>query len=108
MPWIDLSIFNGNSATEFREQNCNARELILDGAPKARGRFVKTIAFVDASQAPDKKTRRSHTGFTIFINRAPVVFYSKRQATVKLNIFSSEFIALKTCAGHIVGLQLKI
>ena len=54
-------------------------------------------AFVDASFAQNKKTRKSHTGFLIFVNRAPIIWFSKRQSTVETSAFSAEFIALKAC-----------
>jgi len=43
---------------------------------------VITSAFVDADLAGDKKNRRSMTGILMFINRAPIHWYSKKQATV--------------------------
>ena len=54
-------------------------------------------AFVDASHAANRVTRRSHTGYIIFINRAPILWFSKRQSTVETSTFTSEFIAMKTC-----------
>jgi hypothetical protein len=43
--------------------------------PKARGLGVSiTILFVDASHGANmKKTRRSHTGYIIFVNHAPIL-----------------------------------
>ena len=35
--------------------------------------------FVDASHSSDKVNRQSQTGVLIFVNRAPVIFHSKRQ-----------------------------
>jgi hypothetical protein len=70
--------------------------------PRPRGRPV-TTEFVDASHAANKKTRKSHTGYLLLINRAPIVWYSKRQQTVEASTFSSEFIALKAgveCAAY--------
>ena len=49
-----------------------------------------------------------HTGFLIFINRAPIIWYSKRQNTVESSAFSSEFIAAKTCVEHITALRYKL
>ena len=93
---------------EFKEQYCDTKEEIPKDMPTPRGRFVIITACVDASHAPDKRTRQSHTGFIIFVNRAPVIFYSKRQSTVESNTFSSEFIALKTCVEKIIGLCFKL
>ena len=100
--------FTGSTAEEFRDQYIGAKEELPTDAPKARGRAVEVTAFVDASHAYDKKTRRSHTGYIIFINRAPIIWYSQRQATVDSTMFGSEFIALKTCVEHIIALRFKL
>ena len=63
--------------------------------PILRGRSVVTPAFVDASHRENKVTRRSHSGYVLFINRAPVKWMSKSQQTVETSAFLSEFIALK-------------
>ena len=76
--------------------------------PKPRVHGVTTTAFADPSHAQDKLNRRSHTGFVFFVNRAPTIWYSKRQNTVETSTFSSEFIALKTCMEAIVGLRTKL
>ena len=69
--------------------------------------MVKVICFVDASHAANRVNRKSHTGYIIFINRAPILWYSKRQNTVESSTLTSEFIALKTCMERIVGLRFK-
>ena len=76
--------------------------------PEPRGISVSTTAYVDASHAANKVTRRSHTGFVIFINRAPIIVYSKRQNTVEASTFSSEFITMKACMEHITALRFKL
>ena len=53
-------------------------------------------------------TRRSHTGIIIFVNKAPVLYYSKRQNTVESSTFGSEFIAMKTAVEMIEGLRYKL
>ena len=107
-PKIDPDTFNGSTKAEFQDIYRDAKEQLPDRMPRPRGRGVSTTSFVDASHAQDKKTRRSHTGFIIFINRAPVLWYSKRQTTVETSTFSSEFIALKTCMEMIIGLRTKL
>ena len=67
-----------------------------------------TIAFVDASHAGNKITRRSQIGFILFVNRAPVVWYSKKQSTVECSAFSSEFLAMRTCIESVVALRYKL
>ena len=55
-----------------------------------------------------KVTCRSHTGYAIFLNRSPIVWYSKRQQTVETSTFSAEFIALKVCLEAIEHLRFKL
>ena len=51
--------------------------------------------FVDADHAGCQVTRRSHTVVLIFVNRAPILWYSKRQNTVESSSFGSEFVAMR-------------
>ena len=48
------------------------KEELPSNMPEALGSPVKMTCFVDASYAGDLSTRRSHTGFIIFLNNAPV------------------------------------
>eukprot|EP00978_Attheya_sp_CCMP212_P004832 scaffold10628_cov48-Attheya_sp.AAC.3 len=92
LPTIDYSQFR-MKPEDFTEHYQDAEEEIMHRMPKAaRGRSVTTTAFVDASHDANRKTRKSHTGFLIFLNRAPVIFYRKQQQTVDASTFSSEFI----------------
>ena len=70
--------FNYEAAKDFKEFYVDAEEEVPADAPESRGEEVIMIAYVDASHASKKKTRRSHTGYLIFINMAPIVWYSKR------------------------------
>ena len=107
-PIIDENCFTGNNASVFQDHYRGAKEELPARMPIPRGRLVKTTAFVDASHAADKVTRRSHTGFLIFVNKAPIIWYSKKQNTVESSTFSSEFIAMKTCMEQIVSLRFKL
>ena len=75
--------------------------------PRPTGGFIIITGFVDASHASDKRTQKSHTGYNIFVNLAPIIFYSKRQSTVESSTFSSKFIILKTCT-DIIALRFKL
>ena len=108
LPRIDESMFEGNDREQFLDHYRGAEEEIPTRMPKPRGRSVQITAFVDASHAPNKKDRRSYTGYVIFINRAPIMWYSKKQNTVESSAFSSEFIAMKTCVESIIGLRFKL
>ena len=70
--------------------------------------MVLTHCFVDSDHAGDKVTRQSQTGILIFVNRAPILWYSKRQNTVETSTFGSEFIAMKTAVEQVESLQYKL
>ena len=64
--------------------------------------------FVDASHAANLVTRQSCTGVLIFVNRAPTVWYSKKQNSIETSSFGSEFAALKTGVELLEGLRYKL
>jgi hypothetical protein len=43
-----------------------------------------------------------------FLNRAPILWYSKRQNTVETSTFGSEYVAAKTAVEIIEGLRYKL
>jgi hypothetical protein len=95
LPIIEYGDFRTKKEA-FAEYYRGAEEPMPHDMPRPRGRPVVTTEFVCASHAANKKTRRSHTGFLLFLNRSPILWYSKRQQTVESSTFSSEFIALRT------------
>jgi hypothetical protein len=107
LPVFDYSIFKMEPG-EFKEYYRDAEEQLPRLMPRPRGKAVSTMAFVDASHAANKVTRRSHSGHILFVNRAPVKWMSKRQQTVETSAFSSEFIALKHCIEDIEQLRFKL
>ena len=106
-PHIDFSDFN-QDASEFKEYYRDAQELMPHRMPQPRGKSVMTSGWVDASHAANKMTRKSHTGYIIFVNRAPIKWISRRQQTVETSAFSSEFIAMKQCIEDIEHIRFKI
>ena len=86
----------------------DAKEDIPMDAPEPRGREVGIHCFVDASPASDKVTRRSQTGILIFVNRAPIIYYSKKQNSVETSTFGSEFTACKQSVELIKALRYKL
>ena len=54
-----------------------------------------TRCFVDADHAADTVSRKSRTGFIVYVNMAPVFWFSKKQTTVETSSFGSEFVAMK-------------
>ena len=58
---------------------------------------------------PEKKvTRISHTGTLIFLDLAPIMWYSTQQNRIQILLCGSKFVAIKIPAGIIKGLSYKI
>jgi hypothetical protein len=85
-----------------------AAETLPPNMPEERGNAVTTTCYVDADHAGCHVTRRSHTGILIFMNKAPIIWYSKRQNTVESSTFGSEFIAMKTAIDQVEALRYKL
>ena len=86
----------------------DAKEPVLGDMPAPRGQMVSTHCFVDSGHAANTVTRCSQTGLLLFVKRAPVTWFSKRQNTVETSTFRSEFIAMKTAVEHIEALRYKL
>ena len=67
------------SASEYGD----CKEIIPTNAPEPRGLGFTMRAFVDADHAGDTVTRRSCTGFIIFLNSAPIYWFAKKQTSVE-------------------------
>ena len=83
-------------------------ELKPSNAPEPLGMELVIRAYVDADHAGDQLTRRSRTGFIVFVNSAPIYWLSKKQAGVESSTFGSEFLAMKHCCEYLRGLRYKI
>jgi hypothetical protein len=69
---------------------------------------VNIACFVNANHAGNVITSHSHTGIIIFIQNAPIIWYSKKQNTVESSTFGSELVTM--CVAHdlIVALCIKL
>ena len=92
----------------FNPMYRDANDTLQFWMPDPKGAGVIISAWVDASHGMNMVTRKSHTGFIIFCNQAPILWYSKKQSTVESSAFSSEFIAMKVCVEAIQGLIYKL
>ncbi|MGI0086022.1 MAG: Ty1/Copia family ribonuclease HI, partial [Nitrososphaerales archaeon] len=104
-PHFDETRFTHPDWTDFY---ADAAEAIPPNMPEPRGLEVTMHCFVDADHAGDKLTRRSHSGIILYINRAPIIWFSKRQNTVETSTFGSEFIAMRMATEMIEGLRYKL
>jgi hypothetical protein len=86
----------------------DAVEDIPQNAPAPRGKPVQISCFVDSDHGGDSITRRSRTGILIFINRAPIMWFSKRQNTVETSTYGAEFVAMRQAMEMIKSLKYKL
>mmetsp|Transcript_2441 Transcript_2441/g.3428 ORF Transcript_2441/g.3428 Transcript_2441/m.3428 type:complete len:402 (+) Transcript_2441:1306-2511(+) len=86
----------------------DAKEIMPDKMPPPRGLGFTMIANVDSDHTGDEITRRSCTGFIVFLNNSPIYWFSKKQNGIETSSFGSEFIAPKQCCEYICGLQYKL
>jgi hypothetical protein len=101
----DYSKFKEVDWSEFYPE---AEEVIPLNAPPSMGSPITITVWVDANHAGNLANRRSHTGFIIYVNQAPIVWYSKKQSTVEASSFGSEFNALRIAMEHVVGIRFKL
>ena len=74
-PEIDMSSLKEYAWIHFYTE---AKEATPDNASSPRGKDVDMRMFVELDHAADTVTRRYITGFFIFFNMVPVVWYSKK------------------------------
>ena len=70
------------------------KEDVTSNAPSPRGMRFTIRAFVESDDAAHSVTRRSITGFIVFLNSAPIFVCSKKNESCETSSFGSEFIAM--------------
>jgi hypothetical protein len=80
-------------------------ELIPTDAPPPLGKYVTLTHYVDANLMHDVVTGRSVTGILHMVNKTPIDWFSKKQATVETATYGSEFVAARICVEQIIDLR---
>jgi len=86
----------------------DVKEELPPKMPSPRGSSMKMRVFVDSDHAGESLTRRSRTGFIVFLNNAPIYWMSKKQASCETSTFGSEFVAMKQATEFVRGLRYKL
>jgi hypothetical protein len=63
--------------------------------PEPLGKPVQMTTFADRDHVGDKVTRLSRTGVLMFLNRARIIWFSKKQNSIETSSFGSQFTAMK-------------
>jgi hypothetical protein len=78
-PVIDESVFELKDWTSIEFGHLQGKNELPTNMPELRGQGFAINAKVDADHASDTVTRRSRTGFIVYLNCAPVYWLSKEQ-----------------------------
>ena len=81
------------------------QEILSDDIPEPFGKAVVTTTTMDANWNHCLATGKSLTECLHFVNRTPVDWYSRKQATVETATYGSEFVAPKTATEQIIWLK---
>ena len=107
-PVVDENSFEERDWTTSEFGHLQGKEDLPPNMPQPRGFGFVIRAKVDADHAADTVTRRSRTGFLVYLNSAPIYWMSKKQTSVESSSFGSEFIAMKQCCEYLRGLRYKL
>ena len=83
----------------------DCKEVLPTDAPVPLGRPVLTTTYVDANLMHDLLSGKSVTGILHLLNKTPIDWYSKKQATVETATFGSEYVAARTAVEQIIDLR---
>ena len=83
----------------------NVQEILPDDMPEPLGQAVITTTTMDDNLNHCSATGNSLTGCLHFVNKTPVDWYSKKQATVETATYGSEFLAAKTATEQIMDIR---
>jgi hypothetical protein len=104
-PAVDMGTF---IKTDWKSMYGDVKEMIPSDAPVPRVKEVDLRLFVDFDHAGEQFTRRSRTGFVIYLNMAPIVWFSKRHPPVGSSVFGAEFVAMKNGIETCHGIRYKL
>ena len=107
-PCITESNFERKDWTSSEFGHISGEEELPPNMPEPRGLGFTMNAKVDADHAADTVSRRSRTGFFVYLNCSLVYWMSKKQTSVESSSFGSEFVAMKQCCEYLRGLRYKL
>jgi hypothetical protein len=85
--------------------NGKIKELLPKDAPEPLGKYITLSHYVDANLMHDITSGKSVTGILHLVNKTPIDWYSKKQATVETATYGSEFVEARVCVEQIIDLR---
>jgi hypothetical protein len=107
-PVVDEAAFDRKDWTSSKFGHISGEEEKPANMPQPRGMGFVLRVKVDADHAADIVTRRSQTGFLVFLNSALIYWLNKKQVSVESSSFGSKFCAMKYCCEYLRGLRYKL
>jgi hypothetical protein len=83
-PSVDMGAF---VKTDWKSMYGDVKEMIPPDDPAPHGKEIDLRLFVDSDHPGEQFTRRSNTEFVIYLNMAPLMWFSKRQLTLESSVF---------------------
>ena len=80
---------------DWKEFYGKGNEALPPDVPPPLVKEVDLRLYVDSDHSGNKAMRQSRTGYFIFLNIMPIIWFSKRQPTFETSIFRAEFVAMK-------------
>ena len=96
------------SKSVYTQDGAELKEQVPPNMPKPRGAGFTMRVFVDSDHAGDAVTRRSRSGFIVFLNGSPIYWSSKKQTSCETSTYGSEFVAMKQACEYVRGLRYKL
>ena len=84
------------------------KEASPPNTPEERGKEVDLHGFVDSDHAGEKKTRRSRSGFFMFLNTSLIQWFYKKQAMIETSVFVAEIVAMNIVMETLRGIRYKL
>ena len=103
---IDIDTFDARA--DWKTFYGDMTEAITPNAPDPRGKAIDLRMWVDSDHKGEKMTRRSRTGYFIFLNTELIDWLSKKQATIEGSVFGAEFVAINTGVEALRGIRYKM
>jgi hypothetical protein len=94
---------------DWKDLYPDAEEYMPDKMPRpVNKRPLHITVILDASHGSCYVTRRSVTGYMLFIGQAPIRWYSKRQNTVESSTYGSELVAMRIAVEALLDMRYKL